>query len=305
MKEGRMFDWSDIRTFLAVMSEGSAAGAARMLGTNQTTVSRRIERLEAALSLRLFEAGARGAEPTENAHALLADAKAMDRAAQALGHRSEGLRRNLTGVIRITTTPGVTRHIAGLLRSFQESHPDVRFEIETGDTVLSLEDGEADIAFRSAKTLTGDDLIARKLIDHPWGFYASKSYIAKNGKPKSFDELSAHRLVLYSSRVAERLDSVAMAQIELGLGGEHFQVTSIEAMVSLLLEGEGAGMLPRSTGDLEPDLEFCFTQPGLSQRMWLVWTRQGEAVPHVSAFLRFCNGAVKDVVGRLPPEWSA
>ncbi|HEY4159718.1 MAG TPA: LysR family transcriptional regulator, partial [Polyangiaceae bacterium] len=47
-------DWDDLRVFLAVHRTGSHKGAARALGVDATTVSRRITALESALGARLF-----------------------------------------------------------------------------------------------------------------------------------------------------------------------------------------------------------------------------------------------------------
>ena len=42
-----MFDWDDLRTVLALARSGGLAGAAAALGVNQSTVFRRVNRLEA------------------------------------------------------------------------------------------------------------------------------------------------------------------------------------------------------------------------------------------------------------------
>ena len=47
-----MFDWNDLRYFLAVAREGSTLAAARTLRTSQTTVARRVAALEAAIGCR-------------------------------------------------------------------------------------------------------------------------------------------------------------------------------------------------------------------------------------------------------------
>ena len=44
-------NWNDLRFFVAVAKEGTLSGAARCLGKDHTTVSRRIEALEADLEL--------------------------------------------------------------------------------------------------------------------------------------------------------------------------------------------------------------------------------------------------------------
>lgn len=41
-----MFDWDDLRYFLAVARHGSTVAAARALGQNQSTVQRRLAALE-------------------------------------------------------------------------------------------------------------------------------------------------------------------------------------------------------------------------------------------------------------------
>jgi DNA-binding transcriptional LysR family regulator len=56
----RRFTWDDLQFFLAVARTGQLSTAARQLRTNHATVSRRIDRLEAALSTKLFERNPRG-----------------------------------------------------------------------------------------------------------------------------------------------------------------------------------------------------------------------------------------------------
>ena len=50
-----MFDWDDLRIFLAVAEAGTTLGAARRLGLSQPTVVRRIAGLEQATRVALFE----------------------------------------------------------------------------------------------------------------------------------------------------------------------------------------------------------------------------------------------------------
>ncbi|WP_198373260.1 helix-turn-helix domain-containing protein, partial [Roseomonas rosulenta] len=44
-----MFDWDDLRVFLAVARRGSTLGAAKALGIGQATAARRVAALEEAL----------------------------------------------------------------------------------------------------------------------------------------------------------------------------------------------------------------------------------------------------------------
>ena len=52
-----MLDWDDLRHFLAVAKAGTTLAAARELGVSQSTSARRIDALETALGLKLFDHG--------------------------------------------------------------------------------------------------------------------------------------------------------------------------------------------------------------------------------------------------------
>jgi DNA-binding transcriptional LysR family regulator len=58
-------DWNDLRYILSLSRAGRIAGAARKLGVNETTVARRIARVEGLLGTRLFERDAGVLRPTE------------------------------------------------------------------------------------------------------------------------------------------------------------------------------------------------------------------------------------------------
>lgn len=297
-----MYDWSDIRTFLAVLRHGSAASAARALGTNQTTVSRRMARLEGALGLRLFEPGPRGAVPTENALRLRPEAEAVEAAAEMLESRAEGMGRRLSGTLRLTTNPTAMRYAAGLLARFQEMHPDTEILADTQERMLSLETGEADVAIRASVRLEGDTLVARKLLDHPWGFYASSDYIARRGRPQSFADMPGHAVVSCTGPMAE-IEPIRSAQARLPPHDHRVRVESMTGVIGMIRAGQGVGLLSRADGDPVPELEFCFTEPDLHQNLWVVTSREGYANPLIRAFMRFCGDAVRELMRQLPPEW--
>src|SRR6478736_6318385 len=60
MNNPPQFTWDDLQFFLAVARTGQLSTAARRLRTSHATVSRRIDRLEFALKVKLFERNPRG-----------------------------------------------------------------------------------------------------------------------------------------------------------------------------------------------------------------------------------------------------
>ena len=65
-------DWDDYRYFLAVASSGSVSAAARKLDQSHSTVIRRLDKLESALDVRLFERFQSGYVLTPSGEELLA-----------------------------------------------------------------------------------------------------------------------------------------------------------------------------------------------------------------------------------------
>ena len=75
-----MFEWGDIRFLLAVARAGSSLAAAEVVGSSQSTVTRRIDALEAALGLRLFERRAQGYSLTSQGETLVELARTAEAA---------------------------------------------------------------------------------------------------------------------------------------------------------------------------------------------------------------------------------
>src|SRR3954470_22014446 len=62
---GRMFDWNDLKYFLAVARHGSTIAAGKALGPSQSTVHRRLEELERRIGQALVTRAASGYRLTE------------------------------------------------------------------------------------------------------------------------------------------------------------------------------------------------------------------------------------------------
>ena len=60
-----MFDWNDLKYFLAVARHGSTIAAGKALGTSQSTVHRRLEELERRIGQALVSRQASGYRLTE------------------------------------------------------------------------------------------------------------------------------------------------------------------------------------------------------------------------------------------------
>lgn len=222
-----MFDWNDLKFFLAVARQGSTIAAGKALKTSQSTVQRRLSELEAKIGRELAARQSTGYRLTPFGEKLLPLAERVEVAIENLEQCITGEVREETGVIRMTCPEPIIPRLLPIIDHFQESHPRLRVEFVTSDRYLDLTKGEADVALRSGDT--EDELIGRKIADSIWAVYASHSYIEQHGKPErpedlrlhrvvSLDEsMSKHRLVGWLSNVAPDATIVARNNSILGL----------------------------------------------------------------------------------------
>ena len=198
-----MFDWNDVRHFLAVARHGSTLAAAKALGVNQSTVHRRLCELERRLGRRLVDRHPTGYRLTEVGKDLRPLAERMETAAQDFERRAASSDADLIGTVRVTCpeTVGYRMMKTSLLDDFADRYPGLRIELLMVDRVLDLAKGEADIAFRTAPPLE-DALVSRKLADVPWAMYASRSYIDRHGQPKRPKDVSKHSVIGFGGAIA-------------------------------------------------------------------------------------------------------
>ena len=82
-----MFNWNDLRHFLAVAREGSTGAAAKALGVNQSTVQRRLQALQKGLGCVLAERDGTGYRLTAHGKDLLASVANVEAAVDAVQRR--------------------------------------------------------------------------------------------------------------------------------------------------------------------------------------------------------------------------
>jgi DNA-binding transcriptional LysR family regulator len=102
-----MQEWGDLKFFLATARMGSTLGAARELRVNQTTVARRIDALETALGVHLFDRNRDGYRLSEGGTAILGQAERIAAEVESLGRLAARHSRHLSKVVRVTTTEAI------------------------------------------------------------------------------------------------------------------------------------------------------------------------------------------------------
>jgi DNA-binding transcriptional LysR family regulator len=283
-----MYDWNDLKAFLAVARGGSTLAGAKTLGVNQTTVARRIESLENDLKLKLFERGQTGSRLTEVGQMLVTEAEKVEQAAIRFGNYAAGQLRGVGGSLRMTTNELVANTmVIPALVAFRQAQPEIQVDLVITDRSLDLENGEADLAIRTARSLTASDLVARKICDHNMALYCSRDYAARRGSPATLDELKDHDLIDVSMEMGEIPAATWMFRHS---GGKE-PVTRSNSMASLVhavKAGLGIGALPTTIGDTDPGLIRCSDEIEEARATsWIVTRRELKDTPRVRAFIDF------------------
>lgn len=289
-----MFNWNDVRVFLTVADAGSTRAAAAVIGMNQTTVARRIEALEHALKLELFERGNRGYSLTPHGLALLGEMKAMQSAAAAVLHSADKLTRDDRKTIRFAgNAEAMQRFGVGLVSAFRERNRDVHFELQIDiawdKDQMPLETGISDLALRPLDEISGDTLIAKKVARIPLGVYCSRAYQKTYGAPRSIDEAEGHKFLVYSEDIAKVMKAIHWLNNRLEPSQVLYQVNAVSSMAAALQSGEALGLLPCVTGDATPDLVPCFRHEELLHTLWLVASKASYGRPAVRKFMAFAG----------------
>lgn len=295
-----MFNWNDVRHFLAVARSGSTLGGSKTLGVDQTTVARRIEALEAALGLKLFERGQGGSRLTEAGSALLPKAEAAERAMEAVDSQAAAYTRGMTGIVRVTANE-ITANliVTPALVEFRRLYPDIRIDLITTDRFLDLEAGDADVAIRGSAELAESSLVGRKVANVPWVLYCSAGYVERHGRPSSIEDLANHALIGSEGDLAAVPPMRWMLELAPG-AATSTRSTSLMNLVHAMKAGLGIAPLPLPLAGLEPDLVPCLPAAGtFNTGIWVLTTGALKNVPRVRAFIDFIAPHLSTAMRRL------
>lgn len=282
-----MFDWNDLRYFLAVAREGSTLSAAKALDVSQPTVQRRLAALEESVSRKLVERHPTGYRLTELGKALFPHAEDVERSVAALQRQMSSGGQELSGTLRVTCPEGMaSRLLAPLIEAFQAKYPELRVDLIMTDRRLDLTNGEAEVAVRMHEP--GDaSLVARKIADSWWAVYASRSYIQRFGRPQRWEDLDHHAVIAFGGDVADNHASrwlqTAAPRARIAARGN-----SMLGVLAAVKSGAGLAPLPMALGGSEDGLEPVLGPvPELGSKIYLVMHSDLRSTARVRAFCDF------------------
>jgi DNA-binding transcriptional LysR family regulator len=188
----------ELAIFIAIIDNGSLAGAARRLRRSPPAVTRALAALEDRVGARLFDRTTRRLSPTEAGRDLAQRARALlnDYDATMAGIADAPVR----GLIRVTAPVQFgRRHVAPVVSSFLDLFPETQIELLLNDRNVDLIEEGLDLAVRIGP-LSDSSLKVRRVGEVRRVVVASPGYLAKRGRPKTPAELSRHDTIFGTMR---------------------------------------------------------------------------------------------------------
>lgn len=276
-------DWSLIQTFLAVAETGSLSAAARVLGTSQPTLGRKVREAEAALGVELFRRHPKGLALTEAGQDMLAPARAMRDAAAQMALTAAGQDRALSGSVRITASAVVSHFLLpSVLARLRREEPGIEIDLVASDSSENLLFREADIAVRMYRP--GQlDVVTRHVTDLAMGAYAAPGFLDRHGRPTTADELLNLDWVGFD-RNEMIIQGMRQAGWPVSRGFFKLRTDDQAAYWQLVRAGGGVGIMQQAVGEADGAVERIM--PDLSLPRLPVWLTAHEAVRRVPRVAR-------------------
>lgn len=187
---------SDIALFLRALDLGSISAAARSLDLSVAVASKRLQRLEQELGVRLLHRTTRQLRATPEGTALASQGRALVEDLEALTSDLRQAGTRVAGTLRVSTSSSFGRqYISPLLPQFLDLHPAIRISVNFSDEILDLVSSGFDLAIRIG-ALNDSTLVARQLAGNQRVLCASPDYLRRHGTPKTPADLQSHQCLL-------------------------------------------------------------------------------------------------------------
>jgi DNA-binding transcriptional LysR family regulator len=286
------FDLNDLQAFRAVAELGSFRKAAEAVNISQPALSRRIDKLEEALGVRLFERTTRSVTLTTIGRVFVPSAEQLldDLDAALLGIRDVSTSR--LGHVTIACVPSVAYYfLPSVISTYRRRFPRIRVKLldsSANEVLAAVLSGEADfgVSFMGSqdpevefKSLLEERFVAACRRDHPlagkkrvtWNELYEHEYV-------SVDKTSSNRLLLDRalSAVTPRAPSVC-------------ETRHVTTMLGLVEAGLGVAAVPSMAmpGNNHPVLTSVpLVEPVVKRRVGIVKRRGRSLTPAAQEFYK-------------------
>jgi DNA-binding transcriptional LysR family regulator len=189
-------DIQDLLIFSRIAALQNLSAVGTELGLTPGTISKRIQALEEALAVRLFERTTRSIRITDEGKRFLEHVQRvlaeLDLARSSMAASSG----KPVGRLKVSAPQNVGhRYVAPALASFLKEYTDIEVQLDITDRFVNLHEEGYDVAIRCG-ALNDSTLIAKRLANDKALICASPTYLAEMGTPSTPDDLASHHCLM-------------------------------------------------------------------------------------------------------------
>lgn len=282
-------NWNDLRVFLAVSENGSIRGAAKSLGVDHSTVSRRINALQKNMGARLLEKVSTGYILTSDGEEVVKATLQITEKLASLDRRLFSRNAVLRGPLRVTMpSPLATHLLMPDITAFLTMYPQVDLELIISHDELNLAKRDADVAIRLTDTTPPTHLKSKRLLTYYKAAYVANQKVDKH-KNISADVPIPHWLGWEDAEITP----VWVKSSEFPNLQTKHNISDIAAQVAATKAGLGMSLLPCFMADSDTGLRREPSSTPVADRcIWILTHKELYAVERIHCFFEFMGDAI-------------
>ena len=246
-------NWDDLQYFLAVARTGQLSRAAYALRTSHVTVGRHVDRLEAALGVRLFDRGPKGYALTQAGEQLRDFVERIEGDAARLPELLAGSSPDIGGTLRLNMPEGMCNFFCtNILPQFRERFPALTLELAAIQQLAAYTPNATDLSIMLDPP-RGSPYFSEKIVDYSLHVYGSRDYLAARPPIVSRDDFLAHNFIGYIDGMVFMPSLDYLFEVAPKLRAV-LQCSSIFSQMRAVRDGMGLAVLPDFLASGQPDL---------------------------------------------------
>lgn len=283
-------DFDGIQAFVTVAELGGFHKAAERLNITQTALTRRVQKLEAYLDLKLLDRTTRFVKLTSVGEDFLPQARAIVHDMSAAVTRLKDKSKHSTGNFTLSCVPTMAAYILpNLIRLYAEKFPNNRIRLvdatsyQVREAVLSSK-SEVGIAIHGEKH---PNLVETQLFEDPLMFFCRENHPLSSKKFVRWSDMSDANLIVVSNFVATRVFmDYQLAKRGISLTGA-YEVQHHATAINLVAAGVGCSILPSSScgeNDRPGVIRIPLIEPVVKRKVVLIQRKGATLSPAAAAF---------------------
>lgn len=182
----------DLASFILIVEEGSFTAAAKKLEVTPSALSKMVTRLEASLSVKLFERTTRTLIITRAGQQVYDQAVIMVNAAKQAVELSVSDHTEISGALTVAAPEAFLNSVLQpFVVPFLKQYPDIQLKLRVADGEIDLIRDNIDIAFKLTDK-PDENLVLKEIGSTNLVLCASPDYIEQRGMPSHPNQLVEH-----------------------------------------------------------------------------------------------------------------